>query len=354
MEGREGQRKQKKYVCILDEAAGFKTVTRLADTKSTSPLWDYLQKKHPTEHAIIAHLKKGALKKTNEATGDAFYAFNSPKAISVNLRLLDLIQSRALPLNLGEYPTLRAFASELERRFNEAKQDAADKKKHSHLQELTKAGKKISLQVDMWLKDAFSFMSLNYTWTEFGEEDIAMEGEPPDLRRALVLKTDVLDFVEFGIQRTGENIAEAIDEALKKFGLSYNSVAILVLDGASNCKSAMIILREKSHSMEGHSLATLVRFCHHYGRIDAHGMGVQNPAMRDCIKVMVRVSNKFRRTPSLHKDLTESQLDAGLKPLQLTKGADSRWSGRLYACERYDGLRHGMVLIRYLIPNRTS
>ena len=105
---------KKKYVCNLDEAAGFKTVMRLADTKSTSPLWDYLQKKHPTEHALIAHLKKGASKKTNE---DAFYAFKNPKAVSVNLRLLDLIQSRALPLNLGEDPTLRAFASELEPRI---------------------------------------------------------------------------------------------------------------------------------------------------------------------------------------------------------------------------------------------
>jgi hypothetical protein len=188
-------------------------------------------------------------------------------------------------------------------RYNVAKHDAADKKKRLHLRELTMAGKKISMQVDMWSKDALSFMSLNYTWTEVGEVDVAKEGAPPDLRRALVVKTDVLDFVEFGIEHTGANIAEAIDDALKKFGLSYKAVAVLVLDGASNCKAAMNILREKSHSTEGHSLATLVCFCHQYGRIDVHGMGALNPGMRECIKVVVRVSNKFRRTPSLRKGL---------------------------------------------------
>jgi hypothetical protein len=139
-----------------------------------------------------------------------------------------------------------------------------------------------------------TYQTLNYTWTEFGEEDIAMEGEPPDLRRALVVKTDVLDFVEFSIQHTGENIAEAIDEALKKFGLSYNSVAILVLDGASNCKAAMSILREKSHSTEGHSLATLVCFCHQYGRIDA------------CAVMVAQVDYHIRAEQSINgKETTE-------------------------------------------------
>jgi hypothetical protein len=340
-------------VCLLDEEAG--TEKRLADTGSTAPLWAYLQKQWPQQHAEIDDEKQGPRgsekAKAAEAAGGEVYAFNSPKATRANLLLLDVIQSRTLPLNLGEDAKLRAFVNALDARvqlaghetmsrFNVAKHEAINKKKLLHIKELTAAGYKVSVQVDMWSKDAKSFMSINYTWTEFGEEDIAMPGAPPKLRRALVVKTDVLDFVEFNTEHTAVNVAELINEVLEKYGLTFNAVAIIVLDGASNCTAAMNILREQSYSTEGHAMTTCVCMCHQFGRLDVTASGARNPELQRIIKKVIRVSLKFRRTPSLRKGLTVEQLDGGVvTPLQLCKGAETRWNGKYFTLLRYRLLR---------------
>ena len=244
------------------------------------------------------------------------YKFHEPVQRDQNVKLLNLIQHRALPESFGESQQTKEWAQSMDSRttpangrtisrMSAAKRTVIETKKTSMFADMKARGQRMSCQFDMMSKDKISYASMNITWVhEHIDVSLGSLGGKP--RMVWEVRTDVLDFVEFPDEaHTSVNIFNWAKGTAEKFGLELSDFVIICPDGASNCRGAMVLMQAEEALVE-----TPTCLCHQLGRSVLTGAGLQgklanseNDVLRLVLEKQRRLSGRIHRSPDLLKKL---------------------------------------------------
>jgi hypothetical protein len=270
--------------------------------------------------------------------------FDDPKNFEQNIKLLNYLEAKALPLSHCECPQLRAYAESLDPKsspccvesmndIQEAKRMAQKEQLKSDLEKRRADGHWLGGQFDMWRRHGRQFVSFNYTYLDLDFVVTADKGKIP----CWVVKASVLDFASFEESHTAANIRSYLERALVDYELTWADFSIIVPDGASNCTATLALLVN--------DVPSDVCYCHNLARsiLTALGMGASLSAEdRELIQPLTvaltkqrALSVRFHRSTTLSKSLHEAQAAAGVEhELEPDKGSITRWNAIYIGTQR--------------------
>lgn len=286
---------------------------------STKLLWGYLEKHYPEEYQRLEERKVRNVQRTlPDGTNVKAYTHDDPLQREQNVKLLNLIQRRALPNNFGESREVKEWAESMDPRttpaggetigrMSLAKREVIETKKTIMYRDMKERGQRMSCQLDMMSKNGISFAVMNVAYIE-EIHDSLLGFEKGSLRKAWKVETDVLDFEEFPEnEHTGENIFKWAKSTVEKFDLELSDFVVMCPDGASNCRAAMALMRAKATALE-----TPICNIHQIARSVLKGAGLQgslanseNDDLRRVLEKHRRLSGKVHKSPHQGKKLEE-------------------------------------------------
>jgi hypothetical protein len=284
-------------------------------------------------------------------------AFDDPDNFKVNFKLLKYLQGKFLPLSHVEDEALRdAFSAanpevrlcsyESAQNIQLAHRAVLLEKLQADIKRKRLEGHKMGLQFDMWTRHGRHFACLNYTTLEMGTK--LTDNGPV---AAWVVKSAVLDFVEFKEAHTAANMEIWLNKTISDVGCTWGDFCLLVPDGASNCVATLKLLEDE---VEGDVCA-----CHDLARgvLTSMGMGAAltpedktaTAELTVALKKMRTLAVKFHRVEKLKQGCHDSQKAAGIeRELDTIKANITRWNGV------YLGLLRNIQLKEHIVDSLST
>lgn len=136
------------------------------------------------------------------------------------------------------------------------------------------------------------------------------------------LKAYLLETVEFPDAHTGANIAEELQEILKRWKLTQNKLSAVTTDNGTNIVAAFEITKWRRMSYFSHILQLAVKVVLKLPEVSR--------ALARCRHLVAHFNHSIKSSYLLK----QKQIDLHHKPLALVQDVSTRWNSAYYMAER--------------------